>query len=160
MGADRGNMSYHIINQIADSDGVVAGKIYETEVEISSAELLALATTAKELVAVPGTNKVLEFVSVVIKYIAGSAAYVEPSAPDEMVVQYSGGQDVCAEIDTTNFIDQTNNEIRTARANLGTTVDMEALKNTSLVLFNSGANWTTGNGTLNVRTVYRIHDFS
>lgn len=159
MGADRGHMTYHIANQIADSDGVVAGKIFETEIQVSSAELLALATTAKELVAVPGVNKVLELVAVVIKHIAG-AAYVEPSPADEMVVQYSGGQDACAEIDVTGFLDQTTDEIRTARGNLGTTVDMEALKNTSLVLFNSGENWTTGTGTLNVRTSYRVHDFS
>ncbi len=159
MPADRANMVYHIENQIADSEGKVAGKIYESEVEVSSAELLALATTAKELVPVPGTNKVLEFVAVTIKHIAGTA-YAEPSAPDEMVVQYSGGQDVCSEIDVTGFLTVTTDEIRTARSNLASTVDLEALKNTSLVLFNSGGNWTTGTGTLNVRIQYRIHDFS
>ena len=159
MGADRANMVYHIENQIADSDGKIAGKNFEREVEVSSAELLALATTAKELVPVPGTNQIIEFISVVIKHIAGTA-YAEPSAPDEMVVQYSGGQDVCAEIDVTGFLTVTTDEIRIARANLASTVDIEALKNTSLVLFNSGGNWTTGTGSLNVRISYRIHDFN
>ena len=155
----RAFMAYDIENQIADSEGKVAGKVFENEITISSAELLDLATTAKELVPIPGTDKIIEFVSVVIKHIAGTA-YAEPSAPDEMVVQYSGGQDVCAEIDVTGFLTVTTDEIRIARSNLASTVDIEALKNTSLVLFNSGGNWTTGTGTLNVRITYRIHDFN
>ena len=155
----RAFMAYDIENQIADSEGKVAGKVFENEITVSSAELLALATTAKELVPAPGADKVLEFVSAVIKHNAG-AAYVEADAPDEMVIQYSGGQDVSAEIDVTNFLVTTDDEIRFLVTTLAATVDLEALKNTSLVLFNSGTNWTTGTGTVNVRITYRIHDFS
>ena len=157
--ANRANMAYHIKNQIRDTYGEVAGKIIEREVHVTSAELLALATTAKELVPAPGTDKVLEFVSAVIKHNAG-AAYVEADAPDEMVIQYSGGQDVSAEIDVTNFLVVTDDEIRYLASNLAATVDLEALKNTSLVLFNSGTDWTTGTGTVDVRISYRVHDFS
>jgi hypothetical protein len=155
-------MFYHIENQVRDSNGYTGGVTLQRKVRVSSAELLALATTAKELVPAPGANKVLEFVSAVIKHNAGTA-YVEPSAPDEMVIQYSGGQDVSTEIDATNFLTVTDDEIRQVLANetvLASTVDLEALKNTSLVLFNSGANWTTGTGTLDVRINYRVHDFS
>lgn len=161
MGADRGNMVYHIENQIADSEGKVAGKIYESEVEVSSAELLALATTAKELVPVPGTGKVLEFISATIRYIAGSTGYTEST--DDMVIRYSGGQAASDAIDSTNFIDQTDNEIRViphSTTAMAITVDLEALKNTALQLFIPNDNPTLGNGTLNVRTTYRIHDFN
>jgi hypothetical protein len=140
----------------------MAGVTLQHRVEVSSAELQALATTVKDLVPAPGDDKILEFVSAMIKHNAGTA-YVEPSAPDEMVIQYSGGQDVCTEIDVTGFLDQTDDEIRFVGALesvLNTTVDLEALKNTSLVLFNSGANWTTGTGTVDVRINYRVHDFS
>lgn len=163
MGAHRSNMFYHIEGQIRDGDGYKGGVTLERRVEVTSAELLALATTAKELVPAPGTDKVLEFVSAVIKYNYGSVVYAEPSAPDEMVIQYSGGQDVCTDIDTTNFIDQENDEIRLATFNetdMATTVDLEAIKNTSLVLFNSGTDWTGGDGTVDVRIMYRVHDFS
>lgn len=162
MPANRANMFWHISNQIPDINGYMAGVTLQHRVEVSSAELLALATTAKELVPAPGANKVLEFVSAVIKHNAGTA-YAEPSAPDEMVIQYSGGQDVCTEIDATGFLDQITDEVRLATFSetaMATTVDLEALKNTSLVLFNSGADWTTGTGTVDVRINYRVHDFS
>jgi len=162
MSAGRANMYWHIANQIPDHEGYQGGVTLQRRVRVSSAELLALATTAKELVPAPGANKVLEFVSAVIKLNAGTA-YAEPSAPDEMVIQYSGGQDASTEIDATSFLDQTDDEIRLALANetvLASTVDLEALKDTSLVLFNSGSNWTGGTGTLDVRINYRVHDFS
>lgn len=162
MGADRANMFYHIENQIRDHDGYKGGAVLERRVTLTSAEMLALRASAKELIPAPDTNKVLEFVGVVIKYEAGSTGYTESNA--NIVVQYSGGQDVCTAIDATNFIDQTNDEIRIAQFSetaLATTVDLEAIKETSLVLFNNGAaEWTGGDGTLDVRIMYRVHDFS
>lgn len=161
MGSDRANMFYHIENQIRDHDGYKGGVVLERRVEVTSAEMLALRASAKELIPAPGSNKVLEFVGVTIKYLAGGTGYTESNA--DLVVQYSGGQDVCTEIDATNFIDQTDDEIRMAKFSetaLATTVDLEALKNTSLVLFNNGAaEWTDGTGKLDVRIQYRVHDF-
>ena len=159
---NRANIFYNIENQIRDADGYKGGVTLERRVEVTSAQMLALRATAKELVPAPGANQVLEFVSVVIKYIADDTGYTESSA--NLVVQYSGGQDVCTAIDATNFIDQTNDEIRVAHALetvLATTVDLEAIKNTSFVLFNNGAaEWTLGDGKLDVRIMYRVHDFS
>ena len=159
--ANRANISWHIQNQLADRNSVSAGKIFEKQVLVSSAELLALATTAKELVPAPGANKVLEFICAIIKYNAGDTGYTEST--DDMVIEYSGGQDVSASIDSTGFIDQTNDEIRLipfSATAMGITTDLEALKNTSLQLFIPNDNPTLGDGTLDVRTIYRIHDFS
>ncbi|MEE8208029.1 MAG: hypothetical protein V3T88_03620 [Nitrosomonadaceae bacterium] len=161
MPADRASMTYHIDNQVVDSDNKVAGKIYVSEVIVSSSELLALAATAKELVAAPGSDRVLEFISASIKYNYGTVVYTESS--DDMVIEYSGGQDVTVAIDSTNFIDQSNDEIRIipfSVATMAVTVDLEALKNTSLQLFIPNDSPTLGDGTLTVRTTYRIHDFS
>ena len=159
---NRANIFYNIENQIRDADGYKGGVTLERRVEVTSAQMLALRATAKELIPAPGANQVLEFVSVVIKYIADDTGYTESSA--NLVVQYSGGQDVCTAIDATNFIDQTTDEIRVAHLSetaLATTVDLEAIKNTSLVLFNNGAaEWTLGDGKLDVRIMYRVHDFS
>jgi len=161
MPARRANMVYHIENQLADSENKVAGKIYESEVTVSAAELLALATTAKTLVAAPGADRVLEFISAIIKYNYGATAYTEST--DDMVIEYSGGQDVSAAITSSGFIDQTNDEIRVIPHNLtamAITTDLEALKNTALQLFIPNDNPTLGDGTLTVRTTYRIHDFN
>ena len=114
--ANRANISYHIQNQIEDNYGIAAGRILERRVAVSSAEILALNTTAKELVPAPGANKVLEFISATIKHIAG-AAYVEPDAPDDCYIRYSGGQQCSADIDSTNFLDQTDDEIRVINFN-------------------------------------------
>ena len=159
---NRANVSWNLQNQLADSDGIKAGTLLEKEVEITSAEIKALVASAKELVPAPGAGKVLEFCGAIIKHIAGTA-YAEPTAPDDLVIQYSGGQDVTAELDVTGFIDQTDDEIRQmppSVAAMATTVDMYALSNTSLVLFNTGGEYTTGTGKLNVRIMYRIHDFN
>jgi hypothetical protein len=161
---NRANIFYNIENQIRDADGYKGGVTLERRVEISSAEVLTLRASAKELIPAPGANQVLQFISVVIKYIADDTGYAETTADDNLVVQYSGGQDVCTAIDMTGFIDQTNDEIRLAFASetaLATTVDLYALRNTSLVLFNNGgAEWTTGDGKLDVRIIYCVHDFS
>lgn len=159
---NRSNVSYHLRNQIRDGEGIIAGAILEKKVYVTSAELLALATTAKELVPAPGTDKVLEFISATIKHNAGTA-YAEADAPDDMRIEYSGGQDVTAAIDATGLLDQTDDEIRVipfSVADMAITVDLEALKNTALQLFNTGENYTTGTGTLDIRISYRIHDFS
>ncbi len=160
MPANRASIGWYIEEQLTDLEGKVAGKIYERQVTVTSAELLALATTAKELVPAPGADRVLEFISAAIKYNYGATAYTEST--DDMVIEYSGGQDVSASIDSTNFIDQTNDEIRVIPHNLSAmaiTVDLEALKNTSLQLFIPNDNPTLGDGTLDVRITYRIHKF-
>jgi len=162
MGANRANMSYHIKNQIRDNDGIIAGKILERRVRVSSAEILALATTPKELVPAPGTDKILEFISATIKHNAGTA-YAEPDPADDCYIRYSGGQQCSADIDSTNFLDQTDDEIRIIPFNVAAmaiTVDLEALKNTALQLHNPDSNLITGTGTLDIRISYRIHDFS
>ena len=161
MPANRSNMAWYIEEQLTDIDGKVAGKIYERDVIVSAGELLALATMAKELVPAPGADRVLEFISATIKYNYGATAYRETG--DNLVIEYSGGQDVTAVIESTGFIDQVVDEIRVipfSVADMAIIVDLEALKNTSLQLFIPNDNPTLGDGTLTIRTTYRIHNFS
>ena len=158
--SDRAFMAYNIENQLTDTENKVAGKIYESQVTVSSGEIKALATTAKELVAAPGADRVLEFISATIKYNYGTAVYTEST--DDMVIEYSGGQDVSASIDSSSFIDQSNDEIRLipfSASAMAITVDLEALKNTSLQLFIPNDNPAAGDGTLDVRVTYHIHNF-
>ena len=161
MPANRANIGWYIEEQLTDIDGKAAGKIYERQVTVTSAEILALNTTAKELVPAPGADRVLEFISAVIKHNAG-VAYAEPDAPDDCYVRYSGGQQCSADIDSTNFLDQTDDEIRIIPFNvtaMAIITDLEALKNTALQLYNPDSNLITGTGTLDIRVTYRIHKF-
>ena len=162
MAANRSNIGWYIENQITDIDGKSAGKIYERQITVSAAEIKDLNGSPKELVPAPGADRVIEFISAVIKHNAG-VAFAEPSAPDDCIIRYSGGQAVTADIDATNFLDQTDDEIRVIPFNvtaMAITTDLEGLKNTALQLYNPDGDYTTGTGTLDIRVTYRILDFN
>lgn len=164
MPANRSNMGWYIENQITDIDGKAAGKIYERQVIVSSGEIKALNGTPKELVPAPGADRVIEFISAVIKHNAGTA-YVEPDTPDDCYIRYSdaGGQAVTADITALGFLTVTDDEIRIipfSVATMAITVDLEALKNKALQLYNPDSDYTTGTGTLDIRVTYRILDFN
>ena len=136
-----------------------AGLTYTDSVDVNSAEILDLADTPITLVAAQGTDTCIEFVSATLIHDAGTA-YVEPSAPDDLVIEYSGGQDVTAAIDSTNFLTVTDDEARLVPFDVSVmaiTTDLVALKNTALQLFNTGADLTTGTGTMTVKVTYRVH---
>ena len=62
--------------ELAQFKAFAAGaEILHTEVELTTAEILALFTTPKELVATPGTRHVHEFISAVLILDYNSAAY-------------------------------------------------------------------------------------
>lgn len=135
------------------------GLTYTATIELSSANILDLADTPITLVAAPGTDKVLEFVSAVLIHDAGTA-YVEPSAPDDLVIEYSGGQDVTAAIDSTGFLTVTDDEARLVPFDVSVcpiTTDLVAIKNTAFQLFNTGSDLTTGTGTMTIKVTYRVH---
>jgi hypothetical protein len=63
---------------------------------ISSAEILALNATPKELIPAPGAGKILVVDEIELFMDFGSAAYVRDGGDEELVLQYSGGVDVHA----------------------------------------------------------------
>ena len=163
MPANRSNIAWYIEEQLTDIGGKAAGKIYERQITVSAAEIKDLNGSPKELVPAPGADRVIEFISAVIKHNAG-AAFVEPDTPDDCVIRYSdaGGQAVTADITALGFLTVTDDEIRIIPHNLTAmpiTTDLEALKNTALQLYNPDSDYTTGTGTLDIRVTYRIHKF-
>ena len=133
------------------------GLTYTASVDLTSANILDLADTPITLVAAQGADTVIEFVSAVLIHDAGTA-YAEPSAPDDLVIQYAtSGTDVSAEIDSTGFLDQITDEVRLILPAWTATTDLVPDKNHALQLFNTGADLTTGNGTMTVKITYRVH---
>lgn len=122
-------------------------------VEISSAEILALDSAAKELVAAPGAGKVLEFVSAVF--------FLDHGGTD-----YTGGADIVVENATgTNLSGNLANSFLQSSADAYAILNaLQAgvvnVANEALNLLNSSTTFATGNGTLVVHVAYRVHDFN
>lgn len=158
MANNRAFLTHDIENSLEDGEGKIAGKIYEKIVTLTAAQIKDL-TTPKELVPAPGAGRLLEFVAAIMKHNAATA-FVEPSTPDDCVIQYGTGQAVSADITTLGFLTVTDDEVRKVVSNVANTVDLEACVNSALQLHNLDAEYTTGTGTLEIRIIYRIHDFN
>jgi hypothetical protein len=125
-------------------------------IELTSVNIKALAGTPITLIAAQGADTVIEFISAVMVHNAGTA-YVEPSAPDDMVIQYGTGTDLTAAIDATGFLTVTDDEMRRVTTNLAITADLIPEKDSLVQLLNTGSNYTTGTGTMTIFATYRVH---
>lgn len=142
------------------ANAVTSGKLDESTikyaaVEISSAELLALFTTPKTLVATPGADKVLEFISLLLALDYNSVAYTVAGCTN-LQVKYTNGAG--AAVSTTQaaagFID-------VAADTLLSLDKLEAtvtpVVNTPLVLTLGVADPADGDSTIHAKVAYRVH---
>jgi len=138
----------------------VDSKIQTSTVVITNAQLLALETPVT-LVAAPGAGYVLEFVGAMLILNYGSAACVEPSDPDDLIIQYNGGAAVVGTWQTTGFITATADTVATMNPleiDGASAIAATGAENKALEIENSGTNYTTCAGsTLTVLTSYRVH---
>lgn len=143
--------------QVLSSGGAALSLKYAA-VEITSAELLALYTTPKELVAAPGAGKVLEFVSLMLAYDYGTTEYTIGSAGNFQVkLTDKSGQSVSEARAATGFIDQTADIIWLAPSiNAASGGSGGGSANVPLVLYLATANPTSGDGVLHAKVVYRV----
>lgn len=146
---------------VIDASGVVVGTLAETairyaEVTVSSAEILALNATPKTLVAAPGAGKVLEFVSATAILDYNSAAYAGVGATEDLVIRFTdaSGAIVSTTLETTGFIDQTSDQLRTHKAIV---TDLTPVANSPLVLHLLNGEVTTGNSPIRYKVAYRVH---
>ena len=153
--SDRAFMAYDIENQIADTEGKTAGKIYEREIDITTAELLALSTTPKELVAAPGLGIVLEFVSLVSFLDYNSIDYA--TYGDLTVHSHTSGTAVSATIGASDLLQASADAYNVTQV---LSADVVLNDNEALELRVGTGNPTAGNSPLKVRIAYRIHDFN
>lgn len=125
-------------------------------VTVSSAELLALAATPKELVAAPGAGNFIQFLSAQLVLDYNSAAYVESG--DNFAIRYTDGTGVIVSdaIETTGFIDQTADTITNAIPIADAIVAATGAVDQALVLHNTGSEITTGDSPVYVTIAYRI----
>jgi len=152
---NRANVSWHIQNQLADSKGISAGKIYEKEVTVTSAELLALFTTPKELVAAPGAGKVLEFVSAVFFLDFNTVAYT--TYGDLTVNLHTTDTAVSCTTAAADVIQAAADAYDVMQA---LSADVVLQDNEALELRCATGNPLAGNSILKIKVMYRVHDFN
>lgn len=139
--------------------------VYTAMVDINNAEIKAL-TTPVELVAAPGAGILIEVVSATLILDYGSNVLSEPSAPDDLALEYDDGSgQQIATWDTTGFITSSADAIEIALGGSvgggAAAVTAAANVNKNVVLINTGGNYggNAGNDTvMQVNIVYRIHE--
>lgn len=143
--------------QVAD-DAVTSPKLDESTiqyatVEIPSAELLQLFATPKVLVASPGANKVLEFVSLQLALDFGTVAYTTIGCGD-LQVSYVGGAAVSVVQAAIGFINAAADDLRLLDK---LELSITPLAATALQLTLAGANPAAGDGTIHAKVAYRVY---
>ena len=141
-------------NVVAPGDLAVSTVQY-AEVEISSAEILALFATPKTLVAAPGAGKILEFISLLLAYDYNTIAYTIGTATN-LQVKYTdaSGAAVSTTQAVTGMLDQATDQLRSLDK---LEASVTPVVNAALVLTLAVANVTAGDGTIHGNVAYRVH---
>ena len=153
----RAFMAYDIENQIADNEGKTAGKVFEKEVSLTSAQILAMNATPIELIAAPGPGKIIEFVSAVLFLDHGGTDYANGG---NIVVRSSSAAQVTVSGTLTSAasINLAHDNYAMIEA-LNAAIMLAAEVDEALELY-SDTDHITGNGTARIKVTYRILDFN
>jgi len=132
---------------------VGTGMVQYAEVSLTSAEILALYTTAKTLVGAPGAGYVTEFLSAVLVLDHGGTNYATNGNLSIRETNAAGTalSDTVAEGD---FLFAAADAIRCVQA---LSADVALLANKALVLSCATGDPATGDGTLTAKVAYRVH---
>ena len=130
-------------------------------VEITSAQILLLATTQIELIPAPGADKINQVLSISMILNYGSNVFTEPSAPDDLEVVYdtAGGTsiaDVIGDFVISSADAFAHPQIKDVAGAAATT-----MVNKAVVLDNNGDNYGGNAGddtTITVKCSYVVHD--
>lgn len=150
---NRANISWNLQNQWADSDQVKAGQVQTKLVTVTSAEILALYTTPKELVAAPGAGKVLEFCGAVLFLDFNTTAY-DTAGILTVKCHTTAVSDAVAAAALCNQADDCYEQM------FPLAVETELVANKPLNLYCDTANPATGDSPIYVSISYIIHDFN
>ena len=142
--------------QIPGDNHNVMGKVYEDEITLTTAEILALFTTPKELVEAPGANKVIQFMGAVAFLDYNSVDYATYGV---VTVKYTDGSGTAvSEPVAADKLVQSSDDVVTEVAQLS--ADAELTQNAALVLAVDTGNPTAGDSPIRFKIFYRILDFS
>lgn len=140
---------------------MVAGansNIHSAVVEVTAAQIKALAATPKELVAAPGAGYGLKLLSCLLVLDKGATAYDDAAADGNMYICYVDGDGLKAtgSIEGDAFIDCAADFIIAVEPAALAATAVTSIDNDALVLDNDGAEYTTGDGTMTVFIKYAV----
>ncbi len=132
---------------------------YAISVEISTAEILNLNVAPKTLVAAPGANKILEFVSLLLAYDWNTAAYTIGAATN-LQVKYTNGAGAGASSTraVTGFLDAVADSMFLFGKVSDDFTSLIPVDNAPLVLHLAGANVTLGDSPIHAKITYVVHN--
>ena len=157
--SNRANIAYHITDQIPSSikdsntNHRIVGKVYEDEILITTAEILALYTTPKVLVAAPGAGKVLQFISAVGFLDFNTAAYTTRGILT-VKCHTTAVSDPCAAAALVQQADDCYEEINKL------STEVELVVNKPLNLYCDTGNPVVGDSPIRMKVMYRVLDFN
>ncbi len=135
-------------------DSITGAALLQATVTISSAEILALNSTPKQLVAAPGSGKFIEVHKVWAYYNFATAAYATNTT---LLVEYGSAQPI---LSLTPIIDQTSSRIYTSSSGGSSSINTLAnVENISVRARVSSGNPTAGGGSVKINILYRIITF-
>jgi len=129
------------------------GVVRQKRFTLTSAEILALYTTAQEIVPAPGKGKYLEFVSATLFLNHGGTDYANGGNLSFQI----NSVDVCAVIGNTALV---NSAADACVQTTATATAFAVAEDTAMNITNAGAAHITGNGTISGLVTYRVVDFS
>jgi len=150
------NLGFNIKSQVEGDDHERVGDVREVEITLTTAEILALYTTPKTLVAAPGANKVAQFMGAVGFLDFNTAAYTTRGI---LTVKYTDGSgtavsDAVAAAALVQQADDCYEEFAKV------SVEAELAVNAALVLACDTGNPVVGDSPIRIKVFYRILDFS
>lgn len=145
----------HVVNGvIANDTGIVT-----EDVTISSAELLALHATPKELVAAPGAGKAIILIDAQLHLDYNAAAYAGIAAGENLEIRYTDGSgQLVATIESDGLLDATADEYRHVLPQ--SAAASEPVSNAALIMCLASGEVITGDSPLKVRVRYRTVDLT
>ncbi len=146
---------YQVERDVLETAG--SGVVRTAEVELSSAEILALRATPINIVPAPGAGTWVELISATAIVDYNSAAYVEPDT-NNLEIQYATSGVIAATIESTGLVDATADTAIKVSGVVPVTA-LSNLVNQALKIKNNGAaELTTGNSPIRIIVNYLIHD--
>lgn len=155
MPADRASIQYYLEEQIEGDNRKRVGDIRTIEIALTAAEIIAMYTTPKTLLAAPGAGKLIELISAVGFLDHGGTDFADGGAA--VIQTISGNVAVSDAVAASTMINVSADAYVVFQA---LSAEVAIAINEGLELTNATQVHSTGNGILRLKITYRVHDFN